>query len=68
MPFGNGVHELGEVNADNGSKPVPRSQDRELSKDHDRDELQRLGKKQVLRVCPSSEDTVGSAPGECSHS
>lgn len=53
MSFNNGVQELREMDAGNESKSASRTGDRELSKDHDRDELQRLGKKQVLRVSPS---------------
>ena len=50
MPSDHGGQELGEMNVGVGSKSTFRTQGRDLSKDHDRDELQRLGKKQVLRV------------------
>lgn len=54
MAFNNGAQELREIYAGKESKSASRTGDRELSKDYDRDELQRLGKKQVLRVCAQS--------------
>lgn len=43
------AQELGSLNS-NGNKVGIKSQSSQISQDRDRDELQRLGKKQVLRV------------------